>query len=70
MHDNMPVHTALEMVFMEEEFAGTQLLWLVPYSAPMNPIEIIWSAVKAKCELAAALDQALNAELGLTQAEH
>lgn len=71
--DNAPVHTALEGVFEDEGvFAGAQLLRLAPYSAPMNPIEIIWSAVKAtmKRELAATLDQALNTEAGLTQAEH
>ena len=71
--DNAPVHTALEAVFEENGmFAGAQLLRLAPYSAPMNPIEIIWSAVKAniKRELAATLDQVLNTEPGMTQVEH
>ena len=71
--DNAPVHTALEEAFEEEGvFAGAELLRLAPYSSPMNPIEIIWSAVKAslKRELAASLDQALNTQPGLTQGEH
>ena len=39
--DNAPVHSALEQVTEEEEFAGVNILRLAPYSAPLNPIEHI-----------------------------
>lgn len=70
--DNAPVHTALERVFEEEEFAGARLLRLAPYSAPLNPIEMVWSAVKAviKREMAVTFYQILDTDAGLTQAEH
>lgn len=46
--DNAPCHTHLESVFMEEDYAGGKLLRLAPYSPMLNPIESVWSSVKAK----------------------
>ena len=61
-------------MFVEEEFRGAQLLRLAPYSAPLNPIEEVWSALKAemKRQLAASLPRLLGelAPEGLTQTEH
>lgn len=41
--DNAPCHSGLEAVFTHER---VQLVRLGPYSPALNPIEIIWSAVK------------------------
>lgn len=45
--DNAPCHTGLEEVMDEEEFLGASLIRLGPYSAPLNPIEEVWSVMKA-----------------------
>ena len=45
--DNAPCHTGLETVLEEVEFQGAQLLRMGPYSAPLNPIGEVWSALKA-----------------------
>ena len=37
--DNAPVHESLESVLVEEEFNGTLLMRLAPYSAQLNPIK-------------------------------
>ena len=72
--DNAPCHSGLEDVFEEEEFRGAQLLRLAPYSAPLNPIEEVWSVMKAdmKRQLAAAMPRLLRDPTpeGLTQTEH
>ena len=70
--DNAPVHSDLERIFDEDEFTGARLLRLAPYSAPLNPIEIVWSSVKAvmKREMSVTFYQMLDTEAGLTQAEH
>ncbi|KAF0302272.1 hypothetical protein FJT64_025624 [Amphibalanus amphitrite] len=56
----------------EEEFAGVEILRLAPYSAPLNPIEHIWSSVKAtiKQEMSASFYEMLNTPPDLTQTEH
>ena len=56
----------------EPEFAGVELLRLAPYSAPLNPIEEIWSAAKAvmKREMATTFANMVNTEPGVTQHEH
>jgi len=36
------------MVFQEENYKLATLLRLGPYSAPINPIEAVWSFMKAK----------------------
>lgn len=46
--DNAPCHSALEDVFHEEEYQGSRLLRLAPYSPMLNPIESAWSVVKSK----------------------
>ena len=72
--DNAPCHSGLEDVFQEEEFRGAQLLRLAPYSAPLNPIEEVWSVIKAdmKRQLAAAMPALIREPTpeGLTQTEH
>lgn len=45
--DNAPAHSKVEQVFQEEEFHGGIVLRLAPYSPMLNPIEHVWSAVKA-----------------------
>ena len=44
--DNAPCHSHFERVISEQEFSGTELLRLAPYSCMLNPIENIWSKVK------------------------
>lgn len=72
--DNAPCHAGLEDVFQEEEFRGAQLLRMAPYSAPLNPIEEVWSVIKAdmKRRLASSMPILLRAPVpeGLTQTEH
>ncbi|KAG9399373.1 hypothetical protein AC1031_011764 [Aphanomyces cochlioides] len=46
--DNAPCHSRLNDVFEEEEFSEACLLKLSPYSPMMNPIENLWSSLKAK----------------------
>ena len=55
--DNVPCHSNIEEVFSEEEFLGCEVLRLGPYSPMFNPIEQVWSLIKAyvKQELAAKI---------------
>ena len=55
--DNAPYHSNIEEVFSEEEFLGCEVLRLGPYSPMFNPIEQVWSLIKAyvKQELAAKI---------------
>lgn len=68
--DNAPAHTDLETVVAE--FPGVELLRTAPYSAPLNPIEAVWSSMKAsmKAAMAASFDEMMNTAPGLTQQEH
>ena len=54
--DNAPCHSNIEEVF-SEEFLGCEVLRLGPYSPMFNPIEQVWSLIKAyvKQELAAKI---------------
>ena len=47
----------------EQEFRGAEFLRLRPYSAPLNPIEEVWSVLKAKLKrrLAVAMPALLEA---------
>ena len=45
--DNAPCHSNIEEVFSEEEFLGCEVLRLGPYSPMFNPIEQVWSLIKA-----------------------
>ncbi|KAH9073972.1 hypothetical protein Ae201684P_015872 [Aphanomyces euteiches] len=45
--DNAPCHSGVEVVFLSEEFAGSCLLRLAPYSPMLNPIENVFSTFKA-----------------------
>ena len=62
--DNAPCHSNIEEVFSEEEFLGCEVLRLGPYSPMFNPIEQIWSLIKAyiKQELAAKIVSILAME--------
>ena len=70
--DNAPVHVDLEQVTEEDEFQGVSILRLAPYSAPLNPIEHVWSAMKAelKQEMSATFADMLRTAPGLSQTEH
>lgn len=70
--ENAPVHAALERVTEDEDFAGVTLLRLAPYSAPLNPIEHVWSTMKAdlKQKMPAMFGELLQTTPGLTQTEH
>ena len=46
--DNTPCHSSQEDVFKEPEFSDNHLLRLGPYSPMFNPMENVWSSVKAK----------------------
>ncbi len=45
--DNAPCHSGIESLFDDPEFAGHSLLRLGPYSPMLNPIEHVWSVLKA-----------------------
>lgn len=45
--DNAPAHCEIEHVFQEPEFSNFSLIRLAPYSPQLNPIENVWSMVKA-----------------------
>ena len=55
--DNTPFHSNIEEVFSEEEFLGCEVLRMGPYSPMFNPIEQVWSLIKAyvKQDLAAKI---------------
>ena len=72
--DNAPSHSCIEEIAQEERFNGLTILRMSPYSAPLNPIEYLWSALKSKVKsemarkLSEILDSSTNADL--TQSEH
>ncbi|RHY29001.1 hypothetical protein DYB32_005539 [Aphanomyces invadans] len=70
--DNAPAHNDLESVFAMDEFAGTTLLRLGPYSPMLNPIENCFSVFKAgvKRFFVENRDEVLVAPLYSTMAEH
>lgn len=45
--DNAPCHTSIEEVVEEDEFRQHQIFRLAPYSPMLNPIEKVWSVIKA-----------------------
>ena len=45
--DNAPCHLRIEEILNEEEFKRNKILRLAPYSPMLNPIEQVWSVVKA-----------------------
>ena len=45
--DNAPCHNHLEDLFLEPAYQGGRLLRLAPYSPILNPIENVWSKIKA-----------------------
>ena len=45
-NDNAQCHSELENAFLEDKFTGAQLLWLAPYSAPLNPLEEVLSGIE------------------------
>jgi len=44
--DNASVHSQVERILTEPQYAGATHLRLAPYSSVLNPIEHIWSSVK------------------------
>ncbi|KAF0292848.1 hypothetical protein FJT64_009220 [Amphibalanus amphitrite] len=70
--DNAPAHTDLEAIQAEPEFEGVQILRTAPYSAPLNPIEECWSAMKAamKNSMTASFQEMMTPETGISQTEH
>lgn len=71
--DNAPCHSGLEEVFEEDEFRGAVLLRMGPYSAPLNPIEEVWSVVMAdiKRRMSSSMANLLRpTPSDITQGEH
>ena len=73
--DNAPCHSGLEEVLDEDELRGVTLLRLGPYSAPLNPIEEVWSVLNfmadLKRRLAATLTNMIETPpCGTTLTEH
>ncbi len=56
--DNAPCHSRLESVMEEPVYNDVELLRLSPYSPMLNPIESIWSSVKASIKTTLAENQA------------
>jgi len=46
--DNAPCHSDIDRILDEDEFNTARIIMLRPHSAPLNPIEAVWSIVKAK----------------------
>ena len=46
--DKAPCHSGLEVVLSEQEFSQHKVLRLAPYSPMLNPIEQVWSVMKAQ----------------------
>ena len=46
--DHASCHCNRESLIAEEPYTEYTLLWLAPYSPMLNPIEGIWSIVKAR----------------------
>jgi transposase len=59
--DDAPYHSGIELVEQNPPYAGFIILRLGPYSAPLNPIEAVWSSVKAKFK--SMLDNHLRGDL-------
>ena len=71
--DNVPSHRNLEAkIEAQLSVTGAKILRLAPYSAPLNPIELIWNQVKAhiKRSVAESLEEITIVPSGFTQAEH
>ena len=68
--DNAPIHTDLEAVVAE--FPGLELIRTAPYSAPLSPIESVWSSMKAsmKRDMACSFTQMMDTAPGVSQQEH
>ena len=64
------MHTDLESV--AADFPGLELLRTAPYSAPLNPLEAVWSSMNAhmKRSVSSSLQEMMNTPLGMTQLEH
>ena len=45
--DSAPYHSRIEEILNEEEFKRNKILRLAPYNPMLNPIEQVWSVVKA-----------------------
>lgn len=58
---NAPCHSRLEQVVAE--IPGVELLRLAPYSPMLNPIENIWSKVKASIKRNSRIPQVLPPEV-------
>ena len=71
--DNAPCHSNIEEILEEEEFREHKILRLAPYSPILNPIENVWSVIKAfvKRNLAIRMPQILQneAQSGLSKSE-
>ena len=48
--DNAPCHSNIEVLLLERGYVGARIIRLGPYSPQLNPIESVWSTVKAKFE--------------------
>ena len=46
--DNAPCHLGLEVALSDQEFSHHKVLRLAPYSPMLNPIEQVWSVMKAQ----------------------
>ena len=72
--DNAPCHSGIEEVLLDPEFSDHRILRLAPYSPMFNPIESVWSMVKAhvKRALAEKLDFILRNEdrFGISKSEY
>ena len=63
--DNAACHSRIEKILLEKEFKDHNFLRLTPYSPMFNPIEHVWSVVKAdlKRNMAENMSDMLNDEL-------
>lgn len=70
--DNSPCHTRAEEVLGEDEHSGATLLRLGPHSPMLNPLEDVFSTVKAaiKRDLAAHREDTSQQPRGMTQKAH
>lgn len=66
--DNAPCHARLEVVV--REFQGLTLLRLGPYSPMLNPIENIWSKLKAGVKRNNGVPQVVGPGVGVQRLEY
>jgi transposase len=68
--DNAPCHSRVEQIKEQAEYSKVDIIRLAPYSPALNPIEMAWSAIKARIKASIAEGLREPQPQGLTKTEH